>query len=147
MRRIMTIAVTVSLGAGVLHAADWPQWQGPDRDRVSKGSRPAEGMAVGRPEGRVDGDGARIRLRVDGGRRHPIAAMVTLRSGAAAWCWKIAYDESYARYSPGRADPARTSPSGLLDDPSIARADSCATADHPMIDHIWRERLGIGGSF
>ena len=36
MRRILTFAVTVSLGAGVLHAADWPQWQGPDRDRVSK---------------------------------------------------------------------------------------------------------------
>ena len=36
MRRLLTFAVTVSLGAGVLHAADWPQWQGPDRDRVSK---------------------------------------------------------------------------------------------------------------
>ena len=36
MIRILTFAVTVSLGAGVLHAADWPQWQGPDRDRVSK---------------------------------------------------------------------------------------------------------------
>ena len=36
MSRILTFAVTVSLGAGVLHAADWPQWQGPDRDRVSK---------------------------------------------------------------------------------------------------------------
>jgi hypothetical protein len=29
----------------------------------------------------------------------------------------------------------------LLDDGSVARTDSCATADHPMIDHIWRERL------
>ena len=36
MSRLVTFAVTVSLGAGVLHAADWPQWQGPDRDRVSK---------------------------------------------------------------------------------------------------------------
>jgi len=36
MIRILTFAVTVSLGAAVLHAADWPQWQGPDRDRVSK---------------------------------------------------------------------------------------------------------------
>ena len=36
MTRILTFAVAVSLGAGVLHAADWPQWQGPDRDRVSK---------------------------------------------------------------------------------------------------------------
>jgi hypothetical protein len=31
----------------------------------------------------------------------------------------------------------------MLADPSIARADSCATADHPMIDHIWRERLAL----
>jgi hypothetical protein len=23
------------------------------------------------------------------------------------------------------------------------QADSCATADHPMIDHIWRERLPL----
>ena len=31
----------------------------------------------------------------------------------------------------------------LLDDPNVTCADSCATADHPMIDHIWRERLGL----
>ena len=31
----------------------------------------------------------------------------------------------------------------LLADASIARADSCATADHPMIDHVWRERLAL----
>ena len=36
MSRSLTFALTVSLGAGVLHAADWPQWQGPDRTRVSK---------------------------------------------------------------------------------------------------------------
>ena len=72
----------------------------------------------------------------------PIAALVTLHSGATAWCWKIAYDESFARFSPGvqlLIDVTR----GLLDDPHVARADSCATADHPMIDHIWRERLGL----
>jgi hypothetical protein len=31
----------------------------------------------------------------------------------------------------------------LLDDDSIARSDSCTTPDHPMIDHIWRERLTL----
>jgi hypothetical protein len=31
----------------------------------------------------------------------------------------------------------------LLDDAELACADSCATADHPMIDHIWRERLPL----
>jgi CelD/BcsL family acetyltransferase involved in cellulose biosynthesis len=79
------------------------------------------------------------RLWVDA---RPIAATVTLRSGASAWAWKIAYDERYARFSPGvqlLVDVTQT----LLDDPSVIRADSCATADHPMIDHIWRERLAL----
>ena len=30
-----------------------------------------------------------------------IAATVTLASGDTAWCWKIAYDEGFARSSPG----------------------------------------------
>ncbi len=72
----------------------------------------------------------------------PIAAIVTLQSGATAWCWKIAYEESFARFSPGvqlLLDVTQV----LLEDPAIVRADSCATAGHPMIDHIWRERLGL----
>jgi CelD/BcsL family acetyltransferase involved in cellulose biosynthesis len=72
----------------------------------------------------------------------PIAAIVTLRSGNAAWCWKIAYEESYARFSPG-VQLLLEATQTLLDDPNIASADSCATADHPMIDHIWRERLAL----
>jgi hypothetical protein len=31
----------------------------------------------------------------------------------------------------------------LLDDRNVTCADSCATAGHPMIDHIWRERLAL----
>jgi CelD/BcsL family acetyltransferase involved in cellulose biosynthesis len=72
----------------------------------------------------------------------PIAAIVTLRSGATAWCWKIAYEESYARFSPG-VQLLLEATQALLDDPGIAAADSCATAGHPMIDHVWRERLGL----
>jgi len=72
----------------------------------------------------------------------PIAAIVTLQSESTAWCWKIAYDETFARFSPGvllLLDVTQA----LLEDPRVARADSCATAGHPMIDHIWRERLGL----
>jgi hypothetical protein len=29
----------------------------------------------------------------------------------------------------------------LLADDTVEFADSCATPDHPMIDHLWRERL------
>jgi hypothetical protein len=32
----------------------------------------------------------------------------------------------------------------LLDDAAIEACDSCAAADHPMIDHIWRERRAVG---
>jgi hypothetical protein len=31
----------------------------------------------------------------------------------------------------------------LLADASLAQADSCATAGHPMIDHLWAERLAL----
>ena len=72
----------------------------------------------------------------------PIAALVILRSGDTAWCWKIAYDEAYARASPG-VQLILEATRALLADRSIVRVDSCATAGHPMIDHIWRERLAL----
>jgi hypothetical protein len=31
----------------------------------------------------------------------------------------------------------------LLNEPDVARVDSCATADHPMINHIWHEQLTL----
>ena len=78
-------------------------------------------------------------LSVDG---HLVAASIVLRSGATAWNWKIAYDENYARFSPGVQLTLDLTDSFLADE-SIARVDSCATADHPMIDHLWRERLAL----
>jgi CelD/BcsL family acetyltransferase involved in cellulose biosynthesis len=83
---------------------------------------------------------ARIARLSAGGR--PIAAIVTLTSGANAWCWKIAYDESFARFSPGVLLTLALTEE-LLEDAAVAHADSCATADHPMIDHVWRERLAL----
>jgi CelD/BcsL family acetyltransferase involved in cellulose biosynthesis len=71
-----------------------------------------------------------------------IAALIVLRSGDTAWCWKIAYDEQYARASPGVQLMIEAS-RALLAEPGLARTDSCAAPDHPMIDHIWRERLPL----
>ena len=87
----------------------------------------------------AEGKASVARLALDG---RAIAAIVTLRSGDAAWCWKIAYDETFSRASPG-VQLLLDVTDDLLADTSIARADSCATADHPMIDHIWRERLAL----
>ncbi len=83
------------------------------------------------------------RILVDG---RAIAATITLRSGDAAWFWKIAYDESFARYSPGVLLTVAVT-EDLVDDAAVARTDSCATANHPMIDRIWRERLSLGDRF
>jgi CelD/BcsL family acetyltransferase involved in cellulose biosynthesis len=71
-----------------------------------------------------------------------IAAMITLGSGDTAWCWKIAYSEGVARFSPG-VQLALDLTERLLAQPSPARVDSCATAEHPMIDHLWGERLSL----
>ncbi|CAM9945521.1 unnamed protein product, partial [Phaeothamnion confervicola] len=72
----------------------------------------------------------------------PITACVTLTSGDTAWCWKIAYSEGVARYSPG-VQLVFDLTESLLSNRDFARADSCATAGHPMIDHVWRERLAV----
>jgi CelD/BcsL family acetyltransferase involved in cellulose biosynthesis len=69
-----------------------------------------------------------------------IAASVTLGSGNTAWCWKIAYNEGVAKFSPG-VQLVHELTADLLSQPAPLRVDSCATAGHPMIDHVWRERL------
>jgi len=72
----------------------------------------------------------------------PIAAGIVLQSGSEAFFWKIAYDEAFARFSPGvqlTVDLSRAQ----LEDPSVGATDSCAIANHPMIDHLWRDRRDI----
>ncbi len=88
--------------------------------------------------------GTEGRVRIDRLTRgdKPLAAGITLRAGDCAWFWKIAYDEEAARYSPG-VQLSVDLTNDLLADASLARADSCATADHPMIDHLWGERLTL----
>jgi CelD/BcsL family acetyltransferase involved in cellulose biosynthesis len=79
------------------------------------------------------------RLALDG---KPLAMLFALVSGGTAFLGKIAYDESFARYSPGVLlilEATRT----LLGRPDIRCADSCAVPGHPMIDNIWRDRLPL----
>lgn len=71
-----------------------------------------------------------------------VAATITLASGDTAWCGKIAYNEGLSRSSPGVQLVCDLTES-LLAGPMPLRVDSCATAGHPMIDHVWRERLTL----
>src|SRR5580704_10683259 len=77
------------------------------------------------------------RIFIDG---RAIAVTITLRNADTAWFWKIVYDENFAQYSPGVVLTLAVT-EDLVEDTSLVRTDSCATANHPMIDHIWRERL------
>lgn len=87
----------------------------------------------------AEGKAAINRILIDG---RAIAAAITLRSAGAAWYWKIAYDEKFARYAPGVLLTAALT-EDLAADASIARTDSCATAGSAMINEIWRERLSL----
>jgi CelD/BcsL family acetyltransferase involved in cellulose biosynthesis len=69
----------------------------------------------------------------------PVAVGVLLSSGRGSWFWKVAYDEEVARASPG-VQLTLDLTDAVLGDGNIAWCDSCATADHAMIDSIWRER-------
>jgi CelD/BcsL family acetyltransferase involved in cellulose biosynthesis len=92
----------------------------------------------------VTGLAARGQARIDRmvlGER-AIAAAITLNAGDTAWFWKIAYNEGVARFSPGVQLVYELTPN-LTALPGLQRVDSCATASHPMIDHIWHERLAL----
>jgi Acetyltransferase (GNAT) domain len=73
----------------------------------------------------------------------PVAAAIVLRHLDRAFYFKLGIDERFAKYSPGvqlTLDLTRH----LCADTVLATADSTASADHPMINPIWRGRLKIG---
>ncbi len=79
-----------------------------------------------------------LRLALDD---KPIAMLVNFLSAPGSFSFKIAFDEAYARFSPGvliQLENLR-----VLERPDIAWMDSCAVADHSMINSIWAERRPI----
>jgi CelD/BcsL family acetyltransferase involved in cellulose biosynthesis len=75
-------------------------------------------------------------------RGRTIASLFGMRHGRSLLLGKIAYDESMGAFSPGGLVTLHATRS-LLADPAIEMADSCAVPDHPMIDHIWKQRLAM----
>jgi len=72
-----------------------------------------------------------------------IASMIVFVASGEAWTWKTAYDEAYARYSPGKLLVDRLT-EWHLDDLNILRTDSCAVPDHPVMSRMWTEREAMG---
>ncbi len=81
----------------------------------------------------------RLALRLDG---RAIAMLATFLSAPGAYSFKTAFDEDYARFSPGVL--LQIENLALLERSDILWCDSCAAADHPMIDSLWAGRRNIG---
>jgi len=94
-----------------------------------------ESLAGAAQRGRLE----RLTLTLDD---QPIAMLASFLAPPGAFSFKTAFDERYSKYSPGVL--LQQANLAILDRPDIAWTDSCAAADHPMIDHIWRERREIG---
>ena len=73
----------------------------------------------------------------------PVASLVALVDRGEAYAWKTAYDEAYAKASPGQQVMAEAT-KVLLADPSVRRADSCAMPDHFVMNRFWPGRIAIG---
>jgi CelD/BcsL family acetyltransferase involved in cellulose biosynthesis len=80
----------------------------------------------------------RLSLVMDG---RPIAMLATFLTPPGAFSYKTAFDEDFARYSPGVL--LQREALDLIEAPEVEWIDSCAAPDHAMIDHIWRERRRI----
>jgi hypothetical protein len=73
---------------------------------------------------------------------HPIAYKVNFLSGDGSFAFKIAFDEEYARYSPGvllELENIRL----LHERTQIRWMDSCANPDRFMINQLWTDRRAI----
>lgn len=86
-------------------------------------------------------EGGRLQfLRLDVG-EEAIAMLVNFLTPPGSFSFKTVFDEAYARFSPGVL--IQLDNLAILRDPRIAWMDSCAAADHPMIDSLWTERRSI----
>jgi CelD/BcsL family acetyltransferase involved in cellulose biosynthesis len=89
----------------------------------------------------------RLALRLDG---RAIAMLVNFITPPGAYSFKTAFDEAYARFSPGML--LQLENLALLERADVAWADSCAAEGHPMIERLWRgqrrmvsRNIAIGG--
>lgn len=94
-----------------------------------------EALAGAAAQGRLE----RLTMTLDG---RPVAMLANFVCPPGQFSFKTTYDESLAKYSPGVLLQCENLM--VLSRNEVAWADSCASAGHPMIDHIWRERREVG---
>lgn len=81
----------------------------------------------------------RLDLRLDG---KPLAMLVNFLCASGSFSFKTAFDEDYARFSPGVL--LQIENLALLERCDVDWCDSCAAEGHPMIDGLWTGRRSVG---
>ncbi len=85
----------------------------------------------------------RVDLLTVGGQ--PAAAGIVLGDATMSLYWKTAFDEALASFSPGVQLTLEMSARQVAG--GVAVTDSCAVADHPMIDRLWPDRTPVADWF
>ena len=113
-------------------------WKGQERSALASAPQTAaffrESLNGAAKAGRLE----RLALTLDG---VPIAMLANFLTAPGSFSFKTAYDEEYARYSPGVL--LQRENLEILSRSDIAWCDSCAAPDHPMIERIWREKRSV----
>ncbi len=74
---------------------------------------------------------------------NPVAALIRLEQGGMSIPWKVAFNEEFAAFSPGKqlmCDETRR----WLADPKIERVDPVCEEDNPLMAPLWPEREPYG---
>lgn len=88
-------------------------------------------------------DAFRLLMLEVGGR--PVAGRCSYVAGGVDFCFKIGYDEDFARFGPGRELELR-----MVDrfhaDPSLRLLDSCTAPDNDLYNRLWRDRRELAST-
>ena len=71
-----------------------------------------------------------------------LAYTIDLKAGREVFALKVAYDPAWSRFSPGVLLEMENL-KYYLEEPDIARVDSCAAPDHSVLSHLWGQEKEI----
>ncbi len=115
-------------------------WKGKRRTGLGQDAGDATFVRAMAPDMAARGNFEVAELTLDG---RTLAAGLIMRQADRALFFKIAYDEAYARLSVGVQLTIELT-RRFIADKTLTFVDSTAASEHPMIDHVWRERLTVG---